>query len=219
MNNEPKPLELQGNTSPLEVADDENLMHGKQMPVNETENDRNEVSESEIGEIFTDRLNHVESILTDLKQLFEQRLQHDSVKEKAFDTLYAKLEHQERRFEASLKDSLIRSLLLLYDNIYQTQVDLESVHSPVCGRVKSLKQELLNILYSEDVEPIGKLERFNDQQQKVTGNVATDDPTQNGSIESVVREGFMFQGKVLRPQSVVIRRYQPPISNSLQLDN
>lgn len=107
---------------------------------------------------------------------------------------------------------------MLYDSIHQSQDELKEYPS-ARDRIKFLKQELLNILYSEDVEPIEKLERFDGQQQKVTGNVATDDPTQDGAIQSIVQEGFMFQGKVLRPQSVVIWRYQPSLSNGLQPDN
>jgi molecular chaperone GrpE len=154
-------------------------------------------------------LAQVEATLADLKQLFEHRLRYDQAKEKAFDVLYDKMKQHERGFQASLKENLVLSLLLLYDNMVRTEADLKQDCEPASDRVALLRQELLNILYAENVEPIGELERFDRQRQKPVRVIATDNPTLHASIEQVVREGFVFEEKVIRPQSVVLRHYEP----------
>ena len=172
----------------------------------------------------TGQLDQISASLSDLNQKFERRFEYDAAKEKAFNKLYDQLEEQKSGVQASLKTSLIRSLLLLHDSMATAEIDLaetdlEQLHKSVAERVKSLKQELLSILYSEEVEPVGQLEAFNSQRQKVSRTVVTHDPDQDDAIETVEREGFMFQGKVMRPQTVVLRRYEDPIPDLPQPDD
>jgi molecular chaperone GrpE len=149
----------------------------------------------------------IELTLLQLKEMFEQRLQYDAVKDRAFDTLYDKMKQYESGFQASLKESMIRSLVLLHDTMVNSEAEL-SATPKAQAHISYLRQELLDILYAEDVEPIGELSgQFNSSRQQALRTIPTDDPAQGNSIAEVIREGFLFQGKVLRPQSVIVRRY------------
>jgi molecular chaperone GrpE (heat shock protein) len=166
--------------------------------------------------LFEERFANLEANLLELKSLFEKRIQYDEMKNKAFDTLYEKMKQYEGGFQASLKESMIRSLLLLYDNMVSTEVEL-SASPDIQSSVSYLRQELLDILYSEDVEPMEGLgEVLTSHRQHVLRTVPTNDPAQDSSIEQVIREGFMCRGKVLRPQSVVVRRYVELANNDNQ---
>ncbi len=220
MDHEPESLEVQETTpSSLEVVNQDQGTSENQASIAEVVAEQNQSPKASSEVMLAARLTQIETTLFDLKQMFEQRLQSDRAKEKAFDALYVKLEQQESRFQASLKENLIRSLLLLYDSMVIAKADLKSVHPSAAERIGSLKQELLNILYSEDVEPVGELETLNRQCQKVSGTILTDDSTQHHSIVNIDREGFIFQGRVLRPQSVVIRQYQPTAAYVPQPEN
>lgn len=143
-----------------------------------------------------------------LEKLFEERLRYDNAKEKAFDSLYERMKQYEGNYQASIKNSLIRSLLLLHDNMVTIETDLED--QPIIQKyISALRQELLDILYAEDVEPMGDLgKQFDHQLQQGVHTVPTVDLAKDNRVERVVREGFYIAGKVLRPQSVMVFRYQ-----------
>jgi molecular chaperone GrpE (heat shock protein) len=155
---------------------------------------------------LSDRLEAIETRLSDIEQLIAKRLRYDEAKEKAFDVLYEKMRQYEENFQASLKKELIRSLLLLYDNMVKAEEALVNIPEAQ-QRVSDLREELLNALYVQEVEPMGDLGEFYDKQkQQAIKVIPTDDPSEDGKVEQVTREGFLWAGKVLRPQEVVIRR-------------
>jgi molecular chaperone GrpE (heat shock protein) len=165
---------------------------------------------------FEMRFAGIEAALLELKGMFEQRIQYDEVKDKAFDKLYDKMKEAESGFQASLKESMIRSLLLLYDSMVSTEQDFsdKKMRPETIQQITSLRQELISVLYSEDVELIEEDEggKFDRHKQQALRTVPTHYPDKDYSIEEVVREGFTFRGKVLRPQSVVVRRYDASAS-------
>jgi len=154
----------------------------------------------------SDRLEAIEARLANIEQLIDKRLRYDAAKEKAFDVLYEKMRQYESDFQATLKRDLIRSLLLLYDNMVKTESTLADVPE-ARQRVSDLREELLNALYIQEVEPMGALGEFYDKQkQQAIRVIPADDPAEEGKVEQVVREGFLWAGLVLRPQQVIIRR-------------
>jgi molecular chaperone GrpE len=154
----------------------------------------------------------LEMRLNSLQELFENRFRYDETKERAFDTLYEKMRQYEGDYQASLKKNLVLALLLLHDNMQRIEVAL-------CDRpaeqelVAELRQDLLDILYAEDVEPVGALgDSFDRHKQQVMQRIPTTDHAKDNKIERVVREGFVATNKVLRPQLVTVFTYQSPVS-------
>lgn len=158
------------------------------------------------------RLDAIEKGLSTLCDLFEQRWRYDEAKERAFDVLYAKMRQFEGDYQASLKKNLVLSLLLLHDHMGNVEAAL--AEQPDAQRyVTGLRESLIDILYAEDVEPMGRLgDLFDRHKQQALSTVPTHDPAKDNTVERVVREGFVSAGRVLRPQSVVVYRYQSAVS-------
>jgi molecular chaperone GrpE (heat shock protein) len=144
-----------------------------------------------------------------LKACFEERLQYDAAKDKAFDVLYGKLREQDVNQSAALKKNLIMALLRLHDHMQDAEASM-AADSPGRERIAALRTGLLDILYAEDVEPIStQSPQFDRARQQAIGSVPAEDPALDNTVERVLREGFVSGGRVLRPQTVIIRRYQP----------
>jgi len=152
----------------------------------------------------------VQQELEELRMLFQKRLSYDAAKDKAFDTLYDKMRQFDGDFQGSLKKGMLRSLLLLHDNMVATEELLSGV--PEAQQyVSHLRQELLDILYVEDVEPIDASDEVYDRQrQEAISTIPTDDSAKDGTIARTSKVGFMLAEKVFRPQKVVIHRYSSP---------
>jgi molecular chaperone GrpE len=153
--------------------------------------------------------------VTALKTCFEERLQYDTAKDKAFDVLYAKLREQDADQSAALKKNLVLALLRLHDHMQEAEAALEE-GSPGRQRIAGLRTDLLDILYAEEVEPIVPPgPEFDRARQQALGSVTTDFRALDNTVERVVREGFSSGSRVLRPQAVIVRRYRS--SNEEQL--
>jgi molecular chaperone GrpE (heat shock protein) len=153
------------------------------------------------------RLAALQETLTALRELFEHRIQYDEAKERAFDILHEKMRQSETDHESSLKKGLVLSLLLLHDRMQKAESEL--IETATARRINDFRTQLLDILYAEGVEPIETVtEVFDRSRQQAIGSVATTDPIGDNTVERIVREGFLSSGKVLRPQSVIVRRYQ-----------
>lgn len=143
-----------------------------------------------------------------LKTCFEERLQYDAAKEKAFDVLHAKMREQGADQSAALKKNLILALLRLHDHMRNAELAIDEGSSGR-QRIAELRTDLLDILYAEDVEPITVASNeFDRSRQQALGTVPTSDPALHNTVERVVHEGFTSGTRVLRPQAVIVRRYQ-----------
>jgi molecular chaperone GrpE (heat shock protein) len=170
-----------------------------------------------IKEDMAESLANIETRLASVEELLAKRLRYDAAKEQAFDTLYAKMKQYEGDFQASLKRELLRSLLLLHDSMVQAEEAFAGGAAPLGQpspeartRVEALREELLHVLYAQDVEPIPPPEPgapLDRAVQQTLRTVPTDRPEEDGCVDRVVRTGFRWGQRLLRPQEVVLRRY------------
>ncbi len=159
------------------------------------------------------KVNH--RMLHEIKDTIQNRLEYDAVKEKAFDKLYDEMRRQK---EASdLLDRAVKpvlsDLLLLYDsmkNFESSFINNQSLSSEDAKQnFKYIMDELMEILYRQEVTPIDEnlSEVFNSKLQKATKTENTESKEDDFKIVSIVRRGFVWRDKVLRPQEVVIKRF------------
>lgn len=153
----------------------------------------------------------IEDNVDRLSDLFEQRISEDETKDKAFEELYSQLNMYKSDFMKSLLKPFITDLLLFYDRILNNISHLEDDNRDILYPVLSMfKDELLEILLRNGIEPIEKSiegEKFNPEKSKVIKKEFTDDIDKDMTIFEVVNEGFYQDGKLLRPESVVIYKY------------
>jgi molecular chaperone GrpE (heat shock protein) len=157
------------------------------------------------------RLAALEETVNGLRELFNERIMYDEAKEQAFNVLYEKLRHSEADNQSALKKGLILSLLLLHDRMQKAEG--EFAETAAGQRIGHLRRELLDILYAEGVELIDtQSDGFDRRLQEALQAVPTTDPEKDNTVDRVVREGFLSSGKVMRPQSVIVRRYNAVVS-------
>lgn len=151
----------------------------------------------------------------EIKDMIQSRLEYDAVKEKAFDKLYEEMRRQKEG--SDLLDRAVKpvlsDLLLLYDsmkNFESSFINNQSLNSEDAMRnFKYIMDELMEILYRQEVTPIDEnlSEFFNSKLQKATKTENAESKEDDFKIVSIVRRGFVWRDKVLRPQEVVIKRF------------
>lgn len=154
------------------------------------------------------------TLLNEIKEAIQGRLEYDVVKEKAFDKLY---EEMRRQKEASdLLDRVVKpvlsDLLLLHDSMkkYEASLINHSINDEeTLQNFRYIIEELLEILYRQEVLPIEEntSEPFNSKIHKATKTENAESKDDDFKIMSIVRSGFTWRDKVLRPQEVVIKRF------------
>ncbi len=154
--------------------------------------------------------------LNEIKDLIENRLEYDAVKEKAFDKLYEDMRQQRELpniMDRSIKP-LLTDLLLLYDNMKRFEKSLTNQQSSnsetILYEFKYLLDDLSETLYRQEVIPIEDdgSGSFDSKLHKATKTEVAKTQDEDFKIVDVVREGFLWRDKVLRPQEVVIGRFE-----------
>jgi molecular chaperone GrpE len=127
-------------------------------------------------------------------------------KDLAFNRLYEELDAYKRANAFQDLKPLYIDLILLYDRMHTANQQCESGASAVLG---SLQQELLEILYRRDIEQAAPVsDAFDPAIQRAVGSQPVDTAELQGKVLSVLREGFTYRGSVLRPQEVIIGKFQ-----------
>ena len=153
-------------------------------------------------------------ILCEIKEIIESRLEYDDVKEKAFDKLYEEMRRQKEVFDLldrTLKP-VLSDLLLLHDSMKKfgsILLNQSIITEGVIQNYKYIEEEMTAILYRQDVLPIdaNSEEIFNSKIHKVAKIEGTERKEDDFKIVNILRDGFVWRDKVLRPQEVVIKRF------------
>ena len=142
--------------------------------------------------------------------LIKDKVSKDSVKEKAFEELYSQLEGYKRDFMYSAVKPFIHDLLLFYDRI-----DVEIAHHSneddnICAKLMSFRDELLEILYRNDITPLEKsreLEKFDPEKSNVVDKFKTEKSELDNLVKSVIKVGFKRSDNLIRPEMIQIYKY------------
>ncbi|MGE3852972.1 MAG: nucleotide exchange factor GrpE [Planctomycetota bacterium] len=168
------------------------------------------------------RMSAFEQHLNKLTHYFNDRFREDKTKEQAFETLYEDLKKYRDNFLYQAQKPVFKSLVILHDD---AQKMVDSIEDPQAReKVDLLREMLLELLYRNDVEIMdARPEKFNREFQKVIRRESTKDPEQDYQIKEILREGFMWADRILRPQEVVVLRYdgsagKPATSSSININ-
>jgi molecular chaperone GrpE (heat shock protein) len=147
-----------------------------------------------------------------LKDFVDQQGRRDEVQQRAFDHLYEELRQYKDDFVFQAEKPLLLDLLLFYDSLNWFQESLvkqEMSPDVMSDSFQYLIDEFLELLYRRDVLPLESKADFNREQHKAIKVVPTDDSSRDYEIKQVVKRGFTRASRVLRPEEVVVHRYQP----------
>lgn len=142
-----------------------------------------------------------------LSDLFKEKLSSDCVKEKAFEELYSQLESYKRNFVYAALKPIIHDLLLFYDRINAEIEHITTEQNGDCTKLLSFRDELLEILYRNDIVPIDKTSegsKFNPEKSNVVDKFDTEDSALDNTVKKVLRVGFKRGNSSIRPELVQI---------------
>lgn len=81
--------------------------------------------------------------------------------------------------------------------------------TPITEILPEIYKRLGQTLELENITPLEITGKFNYEQQQVVNTQVTYDPEQEDTICSTVRPGYLFEGKLIRPQEVTVYTYLP----------
>jgi molecular chaperone GrpE (heat shock protein) len=141
----------------------------------------------------------------------------ETVNQKLFDSLHEELiSYRDNFVRDALQKPVIRDLLLLFDDLSQIVAQVEktvavSEGAVANGRVRDNLEntlhflvEILHRLEVTAIEPETKVDRM---LHRVISMEKAETPEEDGCIVTRVRPGFIWHGKVLRPEEVVAKRF------------
>ena len=155
-------------------------------------------------------LDALASDVADLRDLVEQTARRDEIQKQAFDTLYDELRQYKEDFIFQMEKPLLLDLLLFYDSLNWFQQSLlkqEVSPEVIADSFQYLLDEFIELLYRRDVMPVESKEHFDKKVQKAIKVVNTDEPGLDYRVQQVLKRGFTRGGRPLRPEEVVIFRF------------
>jgi len=153
----------------------------------------------------------MEEQVSGLKGAFDQVSGDGENREKLFNELHQMVSDYRDLFVLeTIEKPILLDLLLLFDTIDRSLENLATAAEPALTAdelMKSIRTELLEVLYRREVHPIEMTGReFDRRMQKIVGIDETDEENDGQQVTQVVRQGFLWRGKILRPQEIRVSR-------------
>ena len=167
-------------------------------------------SEVEVGSQIADKLDELAGYVSDLNQQFSDRLSRDAAKEKAFDHLYGELETVKQDSSFERFKPLYLDLILLFDRLDRCRVDNAAVSGEeLYNFLLTLKEELLEVLYRQGIELVSSDgNSFDATKQRAIATETTTVKAENNQLAEIVRRGFRYQNRLLRPEEVIVKKFR-----------
>jgi molecular chaperone GrpE (heat shock protein) len=141
----------------------------------------------------------------------------ESVYQKLFDTLHAELlKYRDNFLHESLQKPFIHDLVLLFDDLnglaehLRTAADEQKKRGHVAqwrDNLENAIHSLVEILHRFEVKEIEPKENLDRAIHRVVSYEPADFPEEDGRIVMRVRRGFLWRGKLVRPEEVIAKRY------------
>jgi len=146
----------------------------------------------------------VQRVLALFAELKETLSSKQRLTEQSFNLLYQDLENYRRDFLGELVRPLLLDLLLFRDN-------LQAMHTANQGETRealsTLLFELEETLGRQDLVLTGKVgERMDRKTCRAIRTIETDDPEKEDLVAEVLKDGFLWRERVLRPAQVAVFR-------------
>jgi len=141
----------------------------------------------------------------------------ESVNQQLFDSLHAELlKYRDNFLHESLQKPFIHDLVYLYDHLNGLceQLSTAAQEKGKGSRVSQWRDNLENaihslveILHRFDVREIEPRERVDLAYHRVMSFEPADFPEEDGTIVMRVKHGFVWRGKLIRPEEVIAKRF------------
>jgi molecular chaperone GrpE (heat shock protein) len=152
--------------------------------------------------------------LHQLTALFQGKIQDDTTKEILFERLHSQLAaYREDFLFKHVLQRIFIDLIRLFDTLEDTLNEsiIGNLQREDCiSRFQSFHAKILRTLRRQDVELIeqGDSTRFDEATQEAVDTRPVRSPGEDQQVLEVVRKGFTYHAKVIRPEQVVVGRYE-----------
>ncbi len=141
----------------------------------------------------------------------------ESVNQRLFDTLHEELiNYRDNFLRESLQKPFIRDLIVLFDDLtgllgqLETAAKRESDGGSVSlwrNNLENAIHSIVEILHRLEVSEIEQKEKVDRTYHRVVTFEPADFAEEDGRIVMRIRRGFLWRGKVLRPEEVIAKRF------------
>jgi molecular chaperone GrpE (heat shock protein) len=142
----------------------------------------------------------------------------ESINQQLFDSLHAELlKYRDNFLHESLQKPFIHDLVNLYDDLTALSQQLRNASDERGGKRGHIAQwrdnlenaihSLVEILHRFEVNEIEVKERVDRSYHKILSYEPADFPEEDGCIVMRVKRGFVWRGKLLRPEEVIAKRF------------
>ena len=141
----------------------------------------------------------------------------ESVNQQVFDSLHAELlKYRDNFLHESLQKPFIHDLVYLYDHLnglfeqLSTAAQEKGKRGPISqwrDNLENAIDSLVEILHRFEVREIEPRERVDRALHRVTSFEPADFPEEDGAIVMRVKRGFVWRGKLIRPEEVIAKRF------------
>jgi molecular chaperone GrpE (heat shock protein) len=142
----------------------------------------------------------------------------ESINQQLFDSLHAELlKYRDNFLHESLQKPFIHDLVNLYDDLTALGQQLRNASEERGGKRGHIAQwrdnlensihSLVEILHRFEVNEIEVKERVDRSYHKILSYEPADFPEEDGCIVMRVKRGFVWRGKLLRPEEVIAKRF------------
>ncbi len=129
--------------------------------------------------------------------LYEKRCKHEKIKEDTLERLYEELDALKHNKEFQKIKPFYLDLISLYDRMADLKKEDDAL-SAICD-------EMLEVLQKQNIQIIKMQDDILDLSlQKVIDIEIVDDANAHSKVVKVLRDGFRYKDKLLRPQEVTI---------------
>jgi molecular chaperone GrpE len=171
----------------------------------------------------TDNNNTLDLLVTKLDTLqaeFQSKLKYDQHKEKIIDELHGELQEYKSDLIKKLLQPMIMDVIHAIDDFnkltshYRQKTPEEIDPQKLLNLIASIPEDLEHLLYRQGIETFrGSEPDFNPSRQRAVKTLATPEPAKDKTIAQSLRQGYEWEGKVLRPEMVEVYIYKEEPEN------
>jgi len=169
------------------------------------------------GDLTAEPIESAERFETIIEQLAAIR-SSESVNQQLFDSLHSELrKYRDNFLRESLQKPFIHDLVILYDDLNSLAVQLRSAADEKAGKRGHIAQwrdnlenaihSLIEILHRFEVREVDAKDSVDRSLHKVINYEPANSPEEDGRIVMRVKRGFLWRGKLLRPEEVIAKRF------------
>jgi len=165
-----------------------------------------------VADQFPD-MDSLQAQLLAIEDLLQARDQQAETQKRAFETLYKEMEQYKTDFIFQSEKPLLLDLLLFFDSMSwfkQSLLEQETDRSVLADSFQYLLDEFMELLYRRDVVPQESQPIFDPRNQRAIQVLPTPLKGRDQHVEKILKRGFKRAGRTLRPEEVVIHRFQQP---------